>query len=127
MSGRWELMLEEMPPGPNDRLHWAERARRARGYRAWAHLTARQLAIPPCGRVRISATFTRRVVGRADEDNDRARLKNLADGLVDAGVIPNDTRGHIEWGPCLEAKGTPGVVLVVEALGGGESKEGSHA
>jgi hypothetical protein len=122
-TGRWEVAFTGMPPSPNARLHYMARARSAKAWRQRARLYHVLLGarIPPLERVRITATLTRRTLGRADEDNDRARLKPLVDGLVDAGVIPNDTRGHIEWGPCLEAKGAPGVVLVVEALGGGEA------
>lgn len=105
-----------MPPSPNARLHHMARARSAKHWRTLAHYTAKLDDIPALRRVRITAVLTRRTLGRADEDNDRARLKPLTDGLVDAGILPNDTRGFIEWGPCTEAKGRPGVRLIVEAL-----------
>lgn len=46
----------------------------------------------------------------------RARLKPLIDGLRDAGVIANDTRGFIEHGPVTEERGFVGVLLIVEEV-----------
>lgn len=124
MSGRWELRFEGMPPNPNARLHHMARARSAKHWRQIAYYLAlselRRERIPQLERARLSLVFTRRTVGRADEDNDLARAKPLVDGLVDAGILPDDTRAHVEWGTVLEEKGRPGVRLVIEALGGAE-------
>lgn len=124
---RWVLEFDGMPPNPNARLHYMARARSAKHWRRLASLYHVLLGerIPPQQRVRLSLVFTRRTLGRADEDNDRARAKNLVDGLIDAGVIPNDTRGHIEWGPCTEEKGPPGVRLIIEALAAGAENGGA--
>jgi hypothetical protein len=125
MSGRWTLRFDGMPPSPNARLHYMARARSAKHWRQIASLYYVTLGerIPPLQRVRLSLVFTRRTLGRADWDNDLARAKPLVDGLVDAGVIPDDRRANVEWGTVREAKGAPGVVLVVEALGGAEGAQ----
>lgn len=83
--------------------------------------------MPTLERVRISAVMERRSLGVADEDNDRSRLKPLVDGLRDAGVIANDTRGFVEWGTVTERRAGPdgpGVLLIVEALEHAERREG---
>lgn len=114
---RWELLFDGMPPGPNARPNYHARARVTRYWRECAAVYARHVyQVPPLPRVRLSAVFFRRTIGVADEDNDRARLKPLVDGLRDAGVIPNDTRGFVEWGAVTEVRGHPGVRLIVEAI-----------
>lgn len=113
---KWELAFDGIPPGPNERMHWRSKAILARTWRFHGWLKATAQDIPPQERVRLSATFHRRNLGVADEDNDRARLKNVVDGIVEAGVVPKDTRNHITWGEVTEEHGEPGFVLVIEAL-----------
>jgi hypothetical protein len=120
---RWELTFDSIPPGPNHRLHWAKKAGLTSAWRQMAMLKAQEARIPMQERIRLSARFLRARLGVADEDNDRARLKPVADGLVDAGVIRKDTRGHIEWGPVTEEHGGPGFVLVIESLLSGPAAE----
>ena len=112
----WELSFDGHPPGPNDRLHWAKKAGLTSAWREMSMLKAQAAGIPPQQRVRLSARFLRRRLGVADEDNDRSRLKPCVDGLVDAGLVPKDTRGHIEWGAVTEEHGAPGFILVIEAV-----------
>lgn len=120
----WELVFDGIPPGPNHRMHWREKAKLSATWRRVGYLRALEAHIPPQERVRISARFTRRALGVADEDNDRSRLKNILDGVVQAGVIPKDTRGHITWGDCTEEHGKPGVTLIIEAVREGRAGEG---
>lgn len=110
----------ELPPGPNGsrgnhfgHARWVKEWRSAAKTAAWMH------RMPALERVRISSTVYRRAIGKADEDNDRARCKPLVDGLRDAGVISNDTRGHVVYGPCTEARADDmgvGILLTVEEL-----------
>ncbi|HLH24819.1 MAG TPA: hypothetical protein VK066_20040 [Chloroflexota bacterium] len=117
MGRRWELCINHMPPNLlNARLIPQARARITAEWRARAYVEARLARIPPLARVRLSAVFTRRALNVADPDGDMARLKPLADGLRDAGVIHNDTRRFVEWGPVTEEHGRPGVRLIVEEL-----------
>lgn len=110
----------ELPPGPNgSRGNPYEHARWVKDWRTAGANAAIQHLMPSLSRVRISAVLHRRALGTADEDNDRARLKPLVDGLRDAGVIPKDTRSHVVWGDVTEERAGPdgpGVVLIVEAL-----------
>ncbi len=118
----------ELPPGPNGsrgnpfgHAAWVKVWRQAGAQAAIAH------RMPTLDRVRISATFHRRAIGTADEDNDRARCKPLVDGLRDAGVIANDTRGYVVYGDCTEERAGvdgPGILLIVEALAPAAGAEG---
>lgn len=112
----WVLEFEGYPPSPNARLHWRTKARVTKHWRSTARLKAALAGIPQCPRVRISVVIIRRALGVADEDNDRARMKALVDGLRDAGVIENDTYGNVEWGTMREERGRKGLRVIVERL-----------
>lgn len=56
---------------------------------AWAR--ACEAKIPPLGRVAIELHYEPRDKRRRDPFNLIATLKPLEDGIVDAGVIPDDT------------------------------------
>lgn len=116
VAGRWALECRDYPPSPNDRKHWMAKARDMKRWKGIFMVLARQAGIPPCQRIRVSAVIIRRAVGRADEDNDRARLKPCLDSLVAAGVIPDDRRGYIEHGPVTEERGPRGLRLVIERI-----------
>lgn len=111
------LRFDGLPPNLlNARLRVRERIRAVRHWRERAYLEARLYGIPRLGRICLSATFYRKRLGVADEDGDRCRLKPLLDGLVQAGVIPTDTRAYVEWGSVTEQRGAPGVELVIEEV-----------
>lgn len=114
ISDRYKTV--ELPPSPNDRMHFQAKAALVKAWREDAKQAARAHQIPACERIRISAVLYRRALGAADEDNDRARLKPILDGLRDAGVIANDTRGYVEHGTVTEERGFPGVLLIVEEV-----------
>lgn len=116
MPTRWVLEFGAYPPSPNARMHFMKRA----GYnKRWRELVALQAwlnGVPKMQRIKVSAVIIRRALGRADEDNDRSRLKPVIDGLVDAGVIPDDRRGCVVWGDVTEERGKAGLRLIVEAI-----------
>jgi len=114
---QWVLRFQGMPPNlMNARLKVRDRIRAVRHWRELAGLEVRAFGIPRLARIRLSATFYRRNLGVADEDGDRCRLKMLVDGIVAAGVIPTDTRAFVEWGEVSEARGAPGVELLIEEV-----------
>ncbi len=55
----------------------------------------------------------RRALGVADEENDRARMKPITDGIVDANVIDKDIYGRIEWGSMTEDRGAAGLRVMI--------------
>ncbi len=113
----WTLEFPDHPLSPNDHKHRMVRANRTKAWRHAAYLRCLMAQIPHCTRIKVSAVFVRRALGVADEDNDRARLKPIIDGIVDAGVIPNDRRGAIVWGTVTEERGPKGLRVIVEAIG----------
>ena len=79
----------------------------------------RQHAMRTLDRARISAIVYRRNMGVADASGDTERLKPLVDGLVSAGVLPDDRRRYVEYGEVEEQRigyRGPGILLRVEAI-----------
>lgn len=112
MSGRAVLMLDNwrLPAGasPNDSSRWP-RARARKELRELAFYTVHQQAHGKrFGRVRISVRLhvcrNTRLWGRApgyrprDEDNALAALKGFFDGIVQAGLVPDDDAQHVTQG-----------------------------
>lgn len=104
----------------NQRLHWAEKARRTKAWRTAAHYIAG--AVPRRQRifttpVHIVCTVHKTRNGRFDVSNLAPTSKALVDGLVDAGVIPDDSNQWVT-GPDMRAgekRTTPAVhVLITE-------------
>jgi hypothetical protein len=106
----------ELPPTQNDRLHHFVKARWVKEWRDAAGWAAVQRRLPTLQRVRISAVIYRRAIGTADASNDLERLKPLVDGLVDAGVVPDDKRLYVEYGAVEERRGDHGILLIVEEV-----------
>jgi hypothetical protein len=77
----------------NQREHWAKKARRAKSERSWAYtLTAgiRKLGLP------LTVTLTRIAPRALDDDNIRAALKSIRDGVADRiGIDDGDSR--VTW------------------------------
>ncbi len=81
------------PLSLNDRTHWAAKARTTREVRlqaAWACA-----GLPPADHITVELVYIPRAAGRRDSDNLVATLKPLCDGIVDAGIVPDDTPVHM--------------------------------
>lgn len=92
-------MLIVLPPlpkelSPNARTHWAVRARAVKRTRADACVTT-MAAMRECGEpggwvsARVKLTFFCK--RRADGDNRLASAKAIFDGMVDAGLLADDS------------------------------------
>lgn len=92
-SGRWTLVLPyEAPPlTENQRLNRYVRARVVKQLRGEAGMLARAARIPELGRCRVTLTWFVRTTHRRDADNVVPTLKAACDGLVDAGIVTDDT------------------------------------
>lgn len=77
------------PLHANQRLTWRAKAATTRQVRDVAHWAAKR--IPDLGRVRVTLTWVVNTKTRRDADNIVPTLKALADGLVDAGLVADDT------------------------------------
>ena len=101
----------------NQRLHWAEKARRTKAWREAAFCAAhrRGTFTQP---VRIVCTVHKTRAGRWDATNLAPTGKALIDGLVDAGVLVDDDNTRV-IGPDMRAGDksvAAHVVITVEAV-----------
>lgn len=99
-AGEWTLHLPfqvvSEVPSLNDRDHWAVKAKKVKAWRDAAHLLARHSRVPACRRVRVELHYIPATNQRRDPDNLVAAYKPLVDGLVDAGVVLDDTESYVE-------------------------------
>lgn len=92
-TDRWELLLpwDKPPLSMNDRRHWSVKSRWSKALRQTSWALARSARIPAMAACSVQLVYCPATKRRRDEDNIFATLKPLADGLVDAGVVPDDT------------------------------------
>jgi crossover junction endodeoxyribonuclease RusA len=91
-AGPWTLDLPMTRPlSMNDRSHWRARADEIATVRQATLVLAKQAKIPPLGRCRVTLVYEPRDNRRRDQINLAATLKPVQDGLVDAGVVADDT------------------------------------
>lgn len=120
----------------NQRPHWAVRHRKTKYMRGLAKDTAQALRVPALRRARIVAWVTWPDGRRRDRHNLSPTVKALVDGIVDAGVIPDDSDRYLD-GPdtrTTDARTTPalGVIRLVRIeleitdLGGGGAPMPNH-
>lgn len=77
------------PLTANQRLHWAKRMKLTRAVRERAALELRKFG--QVGRVEVRLVWYVKDRRRRDADNLVPTLKALCDGIVDAGVVRDDT------------------------------------
>lgn len=87
----WTLLFAHRSPpiSLNSRQNRFVKARLTRDLRAEARYRANN--IPPLALADVTLEWVNVDKRRRDEDNMFATLKPLADGLVDAGIVPDDT------------------------------------
>jgi len=90
----------------NDRLHWAQKATLNRMWRKAAHGAAVMAQTPVHGRSLVNVSLpVRNVNQRRDAHNFIATVKPIIDGLVDAGVWPDDNGRYVVTDePCFHAR-----------------------
>lgn len=84
----------------NQRLHWAQKARRTRSIRTRAFLVGRALLAdkvigPRPGKTHVSVLVGYPSARKADPPNAYPAVKAAIDGLVDAGIFPDDNSEHV--------------------------------
>lgn len=93
----WTLAVPQMPLlSSNDRLHWAVKMKRVKALRLTGMTLAKVRKIPPLEKAEIEVIVhpgnrTRRL----DPSNYSSSAKPLIDGIVDAGVLPDDNSRHL--------------------------------
>ena len=124
----WRL---EFPPkqellNANQRLHWAPKNRITQQIRSDALLLAKAAKIPPLQRIRVDAIYEPPDRRKRDAGNYYPTYKAAIDGLVDAGVCPDDDSKHVD-GPYMRIADDPHpggrIVLIITEL----PEETSHA
>ncbi len=89
-----------LPPGLpvlslNDRKHWARRNEAAQQLKLAAWASARSAKAPALQRAEVTVTYQPPDRRRRDPDNLAPTGKALIDGLVLAGVLPDDCSAHV--------------------------------
>lgn len=79
----------------NDRPHWADKARRVRNIRRLAYASSVDLGLEPFRTVHVAAFIGYLTGGKADPANSAIVVKAAIDGLVDAGIFPDDDSTHV--------------------------------
>lgn len=100
----------------NQRGHWAKRARLTKTWRTAARLWARKAGLPTgLVKVHVVATVHKATNRSYDAHNLNLTAKACIDGLVDYGLIPDDSNAYLV-GPDMRAgaKGQPRLVLTIQ-------------
>lgn len=79
----------------NQRMHWAPRAKRTRALRELAKIRSEIDRIPTHDVTHVAAFIGYPRNGKADPANAAPTVKALIDGMVDAGVWPDDDSTHV--------------------------------
>ncbi|MFC9769179.1 hypothetical protein [Rhodococcus jostii] len=79
------------PMSMNDRMHWARKAKLTKQIRDLTKLLVSVNAVPKSDHITIGLHYRPRDNRRRDVDNLMPVLKACADGVVDAGVVSDDT------------------------------------
>lgn len=117
-----KLPWERPPLSLNDRpKHWAQHATLVQHVRETAAILTRNAiyngALIPGTQIIVTLVWYIPTLARRDEDNPVATLKPLCDGLVDAGLVPDDTPEWMAKRPVrfIYRKREPGMELWVES------------
>lgn len=108
----------DVPLNLNHRDHWSVRAKRTKAWRRTAWAEAFSQVPPPRTQPRSLVTVSIPVVGnrRRDAANLSPTVKPIVDGLVDAGLWPDDTGEYVVTAePVLVVGGTE-VVVTLQAI-----------
>lgn len=87
-----QLPWTKPPLSMNDRMHWAPKAKITAGIRRDTHMLADDNRLPRgLTHVTVALHYRPRDRRRRDTDNLMPVLKACCDGLVDYGLVPDDT------------------------------------
>lgn len=90
--GRWA----RPPLNANQRLHWARKASLTRDVRMVTKSKAVHAHLVPAAHVVVQLTWVVTDKRRRDSDNIYPTFKAMCDGLVDAGIVPDDTPEYMD-------------------------------
>lgn len=90
---RIDLPWTQPPLTANQRMHWAEKARVTSFVRRYAAILARKA--PRTERLVVTLHYQPKQQRRRDRHNLWPTVKALVDGIVDAGIVPDDDTEHV--------------------------------
>lgn len=109
------------PLSANQRMHWQAKGRITREVRSTATTLARHAKLPRAERLIITLHYQPKNRRRRDAHNLYPTVKALVDGLVDAGLVPDDNTEHVSTPePVIhppDESGTPAMWLSLEYPG----------
>lgn len=89
------LTFTKPPLNMNQRMHWAQKAKITKVIRHEAFVRCRAARIPRAKHLTVQLHYQPKDNRRRDSDNIAPTLKALCDGIVDAGVVPDDTPDYM--------------------------------
>lgn len=137
---RYRITLEGIGPGVNHlrRMHWRQIANERRVQRLEAWAMAQPHVIQRRGEGRGPIPFARLTItlvypvgaSRLDPDSAAISCKGGVDGLVDAGLLGDDTYKRVEYAPVRYVAGERRQTVIeveeVKEAGGGDDKRGGR-
>lgn len=89
------LTFTKPPLNMNQRMHWAQKAKITKAIRHEAMIRCRATRIRKANHITVQLHYQPRDNRRRDSDNLVPTLKALCDGIVDAGVVTDDTPDYM--------------------------------
>lgn len=112
------LSHNKPPLNANQKLHWARRAEIVKQLRTEAFVRARSQKIGTHDHITVQLVYKPKRNLRRDAGNLMPTHKAILDGLVDAGIVPDDTPQYVtEMMPRIEpadGKGTMWVEITTD-------------
>jgi crossover junction endodeoxyribonuclease RusA len=102
MGREWVLVFPAGIPllSANGREHHMARYRKGRALKDAAIVMARKAKIPPLERITVTVLYDPPDRRHRDHDNLAPNGKHISDGIVIAGVVPDDTPEYVVPGRC---------------------------
>lgn len=89
------LWRNKPPLTANQRLHWRQKADRTKTIRQTVRMRVKQAGIPAAARLTVQLHYAPGDRKRRDAPNLVATSKPAIDGLVDAGLVPDDNDTYV--------------------------------
>lgn len=90
------LSFSRPPLNQNDRMHWAKKARIVKAARFESRMRAKSMRLPAAkNSITVQFCYQPRDNRRRDPGNLTATSKPIVDGLVDAGIVPDDCPPYV--------------------------------
>ena len=109
MTDSWTIRLPYTTPPltSNQRLHWRAEYALKKALRDAVRVGLWREKVTPCESAHVVLVYVPRDKRGRDRDNLVATLKPCIDGLVDAGIVPDDTPDFVSWEPPVIAEPNP--------------------